>query len=197
MWFIFQSGTGCMEKIPVFTGRGGTNAEVCVRNMPGQEYMPYTKNKTGLFSEQNETESAGSSPSASHLLYATEEAIQKITPDTDDGRRHTGLRLPWGRDLSGKEAALRQMCSLPSACAVPAEGGSSNRRERRDPAELRADPYFNSGTSPLKGLVIPVLRKRISLSSPENLIISRCVCVSSWRRSVYSSCPLLAILSIA
>ena len=165
--------------------------------MPGQEFMPCTKNKTGLFSEQKKTESAGSSPSASHLLYATEEAIQKITPDMDDERRHTGLRLPWGRDLSGKEAALRQMCFLPSAGAVPAEGGLSNRRERRDPAELRADPYFNSGTSPLKGLVIPVLRKRISLSSPENLIISRCVCVSSWRRSVYSSCPLLAILSIA
>lgn len=135
--------------------------------------MPCTKNKTGLFSEQKETESAGSSPSASHLLYATEEAIQKITPDMDDERRHTGLRLPWGRDLSRKEAALRQMCFLPSAGAVPAEGGLSNRRERRDPAELRADPYFNSGTSPLKGLVIPVLRKRISLSSPENLIICR------------------------
>lgn len=162
---------------------------------PGIHALHEKQNRA--FSEQKETESAGSSPSASHLLYATEEAIQKITPDTDDGRRHTGLRLPWGRDLSGKEAALRQMCSLPSAGAVPAEGGSSNRRERRDPAELRADPYFNSGTSPLKGLVIPVLRKRISLSSPENLIISRCVCVSSWRRSVYSSCPLLAILSIA
>ena len=123
----FQIALEVKERISYFHRRRGRNARVCVRNMPGLKFMPCTKNKTGLFSEQTEAESAGSNPFANQLLYATEEISRAITPDADKSRSCTGLRIPPVERLARKESGTAaEVCFLP-----PDSSGASGGIEPR------------------------------------------------------------------
>lgn len=78
-----------------------------------EEFMPCTKNKTELLSKQKEPKAAGSNTPAIQLLYAIEEAIQEIPPDTDDegGRQD----CPWGRGLPERKRNYGR-CAFPAFC---------------------------------------------------------------------------------